>query len=93
MGFFSVYTLNRKYELFVYLSLFNTRKLYISVTQMDFKNLCINLGTRAVSNKSEQIFTDLYLDSVTKAFKEEIIQLLFLHHWYFIIFAYRLLSI
>ena len=40
---------------------------------MDFLNLCINLGTKAVSNKSKQIFTDLCLESVTKAFKEEII--------------------
>ena len=44
---------------------------------MNFLNLCVNLGTKAISNKSKQALTDLHLDSLIKAFKGEIFNLLF----------------
>lgn len=44
---------------------------------MNFLNLCVNLGTKAISNKSKQALTGLHLDFLIKAFKEEVINLLF----------------
>lgn len=39
---------------------------------MTFLKLCVNLGNKVVFNKNKQDLTDLYLDSLIKAYKEEI---------------------